>query len=114
TRLQHMPEWPDTIVVLSRRNRCSQRVSHTGQPLKIVMSYHVLEPEEVIRLHTSANLNGLVDGPELVDIAHQVDIRPDALAQHAYALDLAGDCRLSTQLRLRSEEHTSELQSRGH
>src|SRR5262249_2578409 len=95
-----MSERSDTIVVFARRNRRGQRVSDTGQPLKIVMHHHVLEPEEVIRLNASANLNGLVDSPELVDVAHQIDIRADALAQYAHALDLAGDRWLSTHLRL--------------
>ena len=44
----------------------------------------------MVFLHHAANLDGLVHVPQLVDVAHQVDVRADAFAQRADAGHLAG------------------------
>ena len=38
----------------------------------------VLQPEQVVRLDALADLDGVVHAPELVDVAHQVDVGADA------------------------------------
>src|SRR5215831_5188984 len=54
----------------------------------------------MVGLDSAANVNRLIDRPELVDIAHQINILADALTQHAYAFDLTIYRRLGAHLRL--------------
>src|SRR5262245_45381961 len=98
--LEHMTKRSNTIVVLSCSDRRSQGVSDTGQPLVVVVRYHILEPEQMVWLNSATNVNRLVHRPELVDIAHQVNILADALTQHTHAFDFAVNGRLGTHLRL--------------
>src|SRR5919204_5394801 len=95
-----MAKRPNTIVVFSCSDGRGQGVSHTGQPLIVVVCHHILEPEQMVWLDSAANVNRLVHRPELVDVAHQVDILTDALTQHTYTLDFALCCRLGAHLRL--------------
>src|SRR5919108_4338965 len=94
-----MTKRSDAVVVLSGSDGRGQGVSHTGQPLVVVVRHHILEPEQMVWLDSAANVNRLVHRPELVDIAHQVNILTDALTQHAYALDFAVYRRLGAHLR---------------
>src|ERR1043166_1147371 len=95
-----MAKRSDTVVVLAGGNGRGQGVSDTGEPLIVVVCHHILEPEQMVWLDSTANVNRLIDRPELVDIAHQIDILADALTQHADALDFAVYRRLGAHLRL--------------
>src|SRR5688572_19282126 len=95
-----MTKRSDTVVVLSGSDGRGQGISNTGQPLVVIVCHHILEPEQMVWLDSAANVNRLVDCPELVDIAHQIDIVADALTQHAHTFDFAVYGRLGTHLRL--------------
>ena len=58
---------------------------------------------------TPADVDRVVHAPELVDVAHQVDVGADALAHHAHALEGDVDRRLAPALHLHlAEAHVSE------
>src|SRR5439155_23764067 len=88
------------VVVLARGDRRGQGVGDPGEAGVVVVRGRVLKPEEVIGLDAAPDLDGLVDAPELVDVAHEVDVRADRLAHDPHALDRGGDGRLAPALHL--------------
>ena len=106
--LQQVAEGHDAVVVLAGGDRRGERVGDAGQAGIVVVGGRVLQPEEVIRLDAAPDLDGLVHAPELVDVAHQVDVRPDGLAHDAHALDRRGHRRLAPALHL----HLAEAHAR--
>jgi len=73
----------------------------------------VLQPEEMVGLDAAPHFDRLVHAPELVDVAHQVDVRADRLAHDPHALDRGGDGRLAPALHLHlPKAHVSKTRSR--
>jgi hypothetical protein len=97
--LEEMAEGHDAVVVLAGRDRRAQRVGDASQAGEVVVRGRVLQPEQLIRLHAATNVDG-VHAPQLVDVAHQVDVGPDGVAHDAHALDRRLDGRLAAALHL--------------
>src|SRR6266851_2726219 len=72
-------ERDDAIVIFAGSDGRGERVRYARQAREVVVGNGVLQPEQVVRLDPFANLNGVVHPPELVDVAHQIDIRTDRL-----------------------------------
>src|SRR5207344_3288632 len=89
-RFHHLTVRRRTVQVLAAGNRRRERVGHAGKPLEIVGRCDVLEPEQAYVLDPRADVDRLLDPPALVDIAHEVDARSDALAHLADAVYLYG------------------------
>ena len=64
------------------------------------MRGHILEPIEVKVFDPPADVDRLVHAPALIDVAHEVHIRPDRFADQLGPLHLAGGCRLARQREL--------------
>src|SRR5207248_10307527 len=73
-RLEQVTERHDAVVVLAGRDRCGQRVGHACQSREVVVSHDIFQPVQVVGLDHAADFDGLVHAPELVDVAHQVDL----------------------------------------
>jgi hypothetical protein len=67
---------------------------------RAIVGRHVLQPIEVDILEPPAEVDGLVHGPALVDVAHEIDVRADRLADPARAFDLDRRCRLARESEL--------------
>ena len=67
-------------------NGRGQGISHPRQAGIIVMHGHVFEPKEMHVFDTLADIDGLIHRPALIDVAHEVDIRPHRCAGQARAL----------------------------
>jgi hypothetical protein len=73
-----MAERADTVVIFAGSNRRGQGISHPRQTLIIVVCHHIFKPEQMIWFHPTADLNGLIDIPKLVDITHKINIIANA------------------------------------
>ncbi len=66
----------------------------------------------MIGLHTPPDLDRLVHAPELVDVAHEIDVRSDRLAHDAHPLDRRRHGRLAPALHLHlAEPQVSQARS---
>ena len=74
-----------------------------ARPGIVVGGRHVLEPEQPDPgiLDAAADIDRLLGPPALVDVAHQLDVRADRLADLDHALDLDRRRRLARQRELR-------------
>src|SRR5262249_5226969 len=107
--LEEMAEGDDAVVVLAGGDRRRQRVGDAGHAGIIVVSGRVFEPEEMIGLDAAPDLDRLIHAPELVDVAHEIDVRSDRLAHHAHALDRGGHGGLTPALHLHlAEPHVAK------
>ena len=70
----------------------------------VVVGRGILEPVKVVWLDTAPDLDGLVHAPELIDVAHEVDVGTDGLAHDAHALDGGRDRGLAPTLHLHLPE----------
>ena len=110
--LEELAERGDAVDVLARGNGHRQRVGDRRQPRIVVVGRRIFQPEEVVRLDARPDVDGLLDPPELVDVAHEVDVVADGLPHHAHALDLARGQRLGAALHLHlAEAHALEARA---
>src|SRR4029450_12730798 len=87
-------------------------VGDARESREIVVRGGIFQPEQVIGLHATADVDGLVYGPELVDIAHEVDVGTDRLPHHANALDGGRGARLAPALHLHlAEAHVAQART---
>src|SRR6476661_4105245 len=86
TRFEHVAEWYETVDVFASRNRRRQRLRNAREARVVVMGNDVLQPEETILLHTVTDRDRLPHVPALIDIAHEVDLGADRVADDADAL----------------------------
>ena len=101
---KHVAERRDAVKILAARHRRRQCRADPRQAGVIVVRRHVLQPEQPDPgiLDPLADVDRLFRPPALVDVAHQIHIGPDRLADQPRLLDLArrrGDAR-QTQLHL--------------
>jgi hypothetical protein len=82
----------DAPEVFAARDRGGQRIRHTRQAGVIVGRRHIFEPEQPHPglLDAAADIDRLFRPPALVDVAHQVHIGADRLADQPRLLDLPG------------------------
>ena len=81
-RLHHVAERHDAPDVFAAGDRGRQRVGDPREPGIIVGRRHVLEPEQPDPgiLDPAADIDRLLRPPALVDVAHQLDVGADRLA----------------------------------
>ena len=91
-RFDHVAERHDAPQVLAAGDRRRQRVGDPREAGVIVVRRHVLEPEQPDPgvLDPLADVDRLLRPPALVDVAHQIHVGADRLADQAGLLDLAG------------------------
>ncbi len=89
--LHHVAERHDPVEVFAAGYRCRQRRRYPCEPGVIVMRRHVFEPEEADPgiLDAAADVDRLFGPPALVDVAHQIHVGADRLADQASLLDFA-------------------------
>src|SRR5206468_12382537 len=102
-RLQHVAERHNAPDIFAAGDRGRQRVADPRQPGELVGRRHVLEPEQADPgiLDATADIDRLLWPPALVDVAHQLDVGTDRLADLDHALDLNGGRGLARQRELR-------------
>ena len=111
--LEQVTERDDAVVVLAGGDRRGERVGDAGQPRIVVVRGGIFQPVEMIRLDAPADLDGLIHRPELIDVAHEVDVRADGLSHDAHALDRGRHRRLAPALHLHlAEPHADEARPR--
>ena len=86
-----MAERGDPVEVFAPGDRRGERRRHPREPGVIVMRRHIFEPEEADPgiLDPAADIDRLLGPPALVDVAHQIHVGADRLADQARLLDLA-------------------------
>src|SRR5207249_6281641 len=90
-----------------------ERVGYTGEAGVVVVGDRVLQPIQMIGLDPAPDLDRVVHAPQLVDVAHEVDVGTDRLAHDADALDRRRDRRLAPALHLHlSEAHVPQARAR--
>ena len=101
-RLDHLPERRDAPDILAARDRRLERRGDARQALVVVGGRHVLEPEQADArlLDAMADVDRLLGPPALVDVAHQLDVGPDHVADHLDAAHLVGRRRIAEQAHL--------------
>ena len=108
-----MTEGHDAVVVLAGRDGRDESVGHAGEPRVVVMRRGILQPVELVVQDAVPHVDGMVHAPELVDVAHEVDVGTDGLAHDAHALDRRGQRRLAPALHLHlPEAHAHQPRAR--
>ena len=82
----------DAPEIFAAGDRRRKRTRHTGEPGEIVRRRYVLEPVEANPgvFDPPADVDRLLDPPALIDVAHQIHLRPDRLANESRLRDFAG------------------------
>ena len=108
SRLQHVPERLDAVVVLACRYRRIESVRDARQPRVVLEVRRILQPEQAVLGHPAPHSDGTVHVPALIDVHHQIDAITHRLAHHTQPCELVR-CGL---LRAHAELHRREALSR--
>jgi len=99
----------DAVVVFAGGDGSAEGIGDAGEAREVVVRGRIFQPEEVIVRDAGPHLDGLVHAPELVDVAHEIDVGPDGLAHDGHALDGGGHRGLAPALHLHlAEAHVHE------
>src|SRR6185312_11336537 len=98
--LEHLAERGDAIQVFAAGDWGFQRGGDAGAALVVVGGGDILQPEQADILDPAADVDGLFGTPALVDVAHQLDVRPDRFTDDADAADFLSDGRVAGQRHL--------------
>jgi hypothetical protein len=89
---EHVAERHDAVEVFAAGDRRCQSRGDPGEPGVVIMRRDVFEPIEADPgiFDPLTDVDCLFDAPALVDVAHQIHIRADCLANEPGLLDFAG------------------------